>query len=215
MPRRWEGHRCEAIGVAVGAQRSPRRILHFAGKLLHFVWLRNSGSSASEPTFPVHERVLERTHWCNPGRTTAETIAVIKGCSSHSDAGGCVGTHEHDASRFGRVILGTGQPEQPRFVAPRSPLACYSFVPASLEASARQTYRYLSSLEVTTGVFLSRVTRFKAERRFCIFSPSRLLSGILTASSALSFERSPRISDTAFRCFPLRPSGTSDRFTAE
>ena len=94
-------------------------------------------------------------------------------------------------------------------------LVCYSFVPAFLEVSARQTYRYLSSLDVTTGIFLSRVARFKADRRFCIFSPPRLLSGILTASSWFSFKRSPRMSDTTFRCFPLRPCGTSDRFTAE
>jgi hypothetical protein len=36
-----------------------------------------------------------------------------------------------------------------------------------LGVSARQTCRYLSSLDVTTGIFLSRVTRFKADRRFC------------------------------------------------
>ncbi len=57
----------------------------------------------------------------------------------------------------------------------------YSIVPAFLGGSVRQTYRNLSSLDVTTGIFFSRVTRFKAERRFCIFSPLRLLSGTLTA----------------------------------
>jgi hypothetical protein len=89
----------------------------------------------------------------------------------------------------------------------------YSVAATSPDGSARQTYRYFSSLEVTTGFFFSRVTRFKAERRFCIFSPFRSLSGILTACWALSFERSTRMSATAFRCFPLRPCGTSDRST--
>src|SRR4029077_5609588 len=90
--------------------------------------------------------------------------------------------------------------------------AAYSVAPVSLGGSARQTYMYFSSLDVSTGMFLARVTRFKAERRFCIFSPSKLLNGILIACRAFSFERSDRMSATAFRCFPLRPCGTSDRF---
>src|SRR5271157_3159511 len=90
-------------------------------------------------------------------------------------------------------------------------LACYSVAPVFWGGSARQTYRNFSSLDVTTGIFLSRVTRFKAERRFCIFSPFRLLSGILTACRAFSLVRSDRMSATALRCFPLRPCGTSDR----
>src|SRR4051812_17137154 len=90
-------------------------------------------------------------------------------------------------------------------------LVCYSV--AALGRSARQTYKYFSSLEVTTGIFFSRVTRFKAERRFCIFSPLRLLSGIRIACFGLSFPRSDRMSVTAFRCFPLRPNGTVERST--
>jgi hypothetical protein len=53
------------------------------------------------------------------------------------------------------------------------PQPLYSVAPLSAGGSARQTYRYFSSLDVTTGIFFSRVTRFKAERRFCIFSPFR------------------------------------------
>src|SRR5579863_1039217 len=94
-------------------------------------------------------------------------------------------------------------------VAPRP----YSVASLPLGASARHTYKYFSSLDVTTDIFLSRVTRFKAERRFCIFSPFSPLSGTLTACWAFSFERSARMSATALRCFPLRPCGTSDRFT--
>src|SRR5579863_813945 len=82
--------------------------------------------------------------------------------------------------------------------------AYYSVAPESVGASARQTYRYFSSLDVITGMFFSRVTRFKAERRFCIFSPLRLLSGTLMACLSFSFGRSARMSATALRCFPLR-----------
>src|ERR1035437_3682518 len=81
--------------------------------------------------------------------------------------------------------------------------AWYSLAAVFLGGSARQTYKYFSSLDVTTGMFFSRVTRFKAERRFCIFSPFRPLNGILTACWAFSFERSARMSATALRCFPL------------
>jgi hypothetical protein len=57
------------------------------------------------------------------------------------------------------------------------------------------------------GNILLSCDRFKADLRFCIFSPFRLLSGILMACSPLSFERSPRMSATAFRCFPFYNGG--------
>src|ERR1700689_2080606 len=87
---------------------------------------------------------------------------------------------------------------------------CYSGAAVRLDGSARQTYKYFSSLEVKTEMFCSRVTRFNAERRFCILSPFSPTNGILIAFSEPNFERSARISDTAFRCFPFRPCGTSD-----
>ena len=89
------------------------------------------------------------------------------------------------------------------------PALCYSPAVAFPDESAFQTYKYFSSLKVSTERFFSRVTRFKADLRFCIFSPFRLLSGILMACRGFSSVRSPRMSETALRCFPLRPCGTS------